>query len=104
MGNDPRNSDDGEDAPISVEQANRAAKTAAAMGRAPKPQTTAKLGKFDLEEAIATSREGDEPEPNDAPTVAPPPAGPLDPTLDVDEAPIDPALAELLEGAADDEK
>jgi hypothetical protein len=53
---DPRNEDDAEDAPISVESATRAAKTAAAMGRAPKPQATAKIGKYDLDEALEKSR------------------------------------------------
>jgi hypothetical protein len=56
---DPRNEDDAEDAPISIESATRAAKTAAALGRAPKPQATAKIGKYDLEKAIEKSREED---------------------------------------------
>jgi hypothetical protein len=71
MGHDPRD-DDAEDAPISVEQATRAAKTAAALGRAPKPQATAKIDKFDLDEALAKSKDVDDP--SEATTLAPPPA------------------------------
>ena len=74
---DPRNEDDAEESPISVESATRAAKTAAAMGRAPKPQATTKIGKFDLEEAIEKSKEVDDP--SELPTLAPPPVTPKDP-------------------------
>jgi hypothetical protein len=56
---DPRSEDDAEDAPISIESATRAAKTAAALGRAPKPQATAKIGKYDLEKALEKAREED---------------------------------------------
>lgn len=61
---DPRNEDDADETPISVESATRAAKTAAALGRAPKPQATAKIGKYDLDKALEKSREDDE-EPTD---------------------------------------
>lgn len=54
---DPRNEDDAEELPISVEQAIRAARTAAAMGRAPTPQATTKIGKYELDEALERSRE-----------------------------------------------
>jgi hypothetical protein len=57
---DPRNEDDAEDAPISVESATRAAKTAATLGRAPKPQATAKIGKYDLDKALEKSRADDQ--------------------------------------------
>lgn len=60
MAGDPRNEDDAEEAPISIESATRAAKTAAALGRLPKPEETAKIGKFDLEKAIEKSREESE--------------------------------------------
>lgn len=60
MARDPRTDDDPDDAPITVEQATRAAKTAALLGRAPKPQATAKIGAFDLEKALEKSREDDE--------------------------------------------
>ena len=56
MGRDPRSEDDG-DAPLDVSAAIRAAKTAAAHGRAPEPQATAKIGAFDLDEALAKSRD-----------------------------------------------
>jgi hypothetical protein len=89
------------------ESAARSAKTAAAMGRAPKPQDTAKIPKFDLDEALETSRDAAAGDPHEAPTVSPPPGveldGPSHPTVEVDEAPLDPALAALLEGSSDDE-
>ena len=56
---DPRNEDDAEEAPISAESAARAAKTAAALGRAPKPDATAKIGKYHLEKALEKSRADD---------------------------------------------
>ena len=68
MAGDPRNEDDSDETPISVESAMRAAKTAATLGRAPKPQATAKIGKYDLDTALAKSREDG----HDADDAAPP--------------------------------
>ena len=104
MGRDARD-DDADDAPISVEQATRAAKTAAAMGRAPKPQATAKIDKFDLDEAIAKSREVDEPV--DAATIAPPPdahVGTYDDSVEVEVTELDAPLEGLPTIPPDDEK
>jgi len=58
MGRDPRNEDDAE-AQVDIATAIRAAKTAAATGRAPEPQATAKIGAFDLQEALEKSRDGE---------------------------------------------
>ena len=72
MAGDPRNEDDADEAPISVESATRSAKTAAAMGRAPTPAATAKIGKYDLDKALEKSRDDasdkDEPDEATAPT------------------------------------
>lgn len=100
MSRDSRDDNVGEDAPISVEQALRSAKTAAAMGRVPKPQATTKIAQFDLDAAIAKSREVDDP--NEAPTIAPPPGALLEPSelsveVEIGEALLDPSLEELLD-------
>lgn len=68
---DPRNEDDAEDTPISVDSATRSAKTAAALGRAPKLPVTAKIDKFDLDEAIEKSKEVDEPSDPATPSAPP---------------------------------
>lgn len=71
---DPRNEDDADETPISVESATRAAKTAAALGRAPKPQATAKIGKYDLDKALEKSREKPREDDKDQTDEAPPSA------------------------------
>jgi len=51
---DPRaEEDDPNEDPIDISAAVRAAKTANTLGRAPVPQETAKMGAFDLEQALA---------------------------------------------------
>lgn len=101
MGGDPRNEDEAEEAPISVESATRAAKTAASLGRAPKPETTAKIGKYDLDKALEKSRE--DADPADAQTIAPPPGAMLDsghhPEVEAKETSLDPDMAALLRGS-----
>lgn len=83
MGRDPRREGEGpeEEQPLDVSSATRAANTASLLGRAPPAQPTAKIGAFDLEQALAKSR-GDEAEivrtpAIPFPVVDPPPAEPV---------------------------
>jgi hypothetical protein len=87
MGRDPRTEGEGTDdeQPLDVSSATRAANTASLLGRAPPAQPTTKIGAFDLEQALAKSREQMEvvptpaiPFPAEAPPAEPQPAPAVD--------------------------
>jgi hypothetical protein len=92
MGRESREARGDDESPIDVGSTVRAAKTAASLGRAPPAPATAKIGAFDLEEALAKSRAADEPEPLEPPAPAEPVARSEPPSLEPAPAPaIEPA-------------